>query len=106
MVQSCNGYFNYVKPIEQAEETFILEVTAETCKDIDIHESKTYKYDNNHVITNIKINETKTVPIVFCGSAENNECIGGFYSDSYGTFSHIFVQDHIKITLSQQIVTY
>ena len=103
VVQSCNGYFNYVKPIERAEETFILEVSAETCKGI--HESKTYKYDNNHIITNLKINETKTVSIVFCGSAENNECIGGFYSDSYGTFSHVFVQGHIKITLSQQFAT-
>ena len=42
-----------------------------------------YKYDNSHiVITKFNINETKTVPIVFCGSAENNECIRGYCSNS------------------------
>ena len=31
-VQSCNGFFNYVKPIERAEESFILEVSKELRK--------------------------------------------------------------------------
>ena len=99
-MQSCAGWFDYVKPVQNAEATFLYEITSEQCKFI--HDTKIFKYDNTHIITNLNVNQTRTTPIVFAGSAEGNNCQGQFYSDAYGTFYHAFVQGHIKITLTQQ----
>ena len=47
-IESCSGYFNYVKPLENDEANFIKDISSETCKNI--HETGISRYDiNKHV---------------------------------------------------------
>ena len=99
VVQSCAGWFNYVKAVENAEADYMLNISPDDC--YNLHITKTFKLDYTKIITGLKINETITRPMVFAGDAKDNKCHGAFYSDEFGSFNDVFVQGQIHIRLSE-----
>ena len=101
LIQSCAGWFNYIKPSEGAEVSFLMDISPSECEFI--HNPKIFKYDNVHTIAGLRENETVSTPITYAGSASSGKCTGGSYSDHFGTFDDVLVQGYIKITLTKYI---
>lgn len=91
------GVFGHLIPAELGEQEFVYEISHEKCQNI--HDTGIFKYDNQHVITDLKINNTITKGIDFAGSAAGNTCTGMAYADAFGSYNNVFVQGTITIQL-------
>lgn len=77
--------------------SYIEEISREICRRM--YNYGTYQLGNTH-ITGLKSNQTTTRPITLTGSADSDgSCIGGAYSDSYGTWMDVIILASVNITL-------
>ena len=95
------GIFGHLIPVETGEQNYIYDISHEKCESI--HETGVFKYDNIHIITDLKSNETTTQGIDFAGSAADSSCVGSSYADHYGSYNNVFVQGTITIQLFNEI---
>ena len=78
------GIFSHLIPVENSNQEYIMEISQEQCNKI--HVTGIFKYDELHIISNLKINSTTTKSIDFAGSAIKNTCRGVYYADSFGAW--------------------
>ena len=95
------GIFGHLIPVETAEQDYIYEISHEGCELI--HETGIFRYNNVHIITDLKVKETTTRGIDFAGSAQDRSCLGSSFSDHYRTWNNVFVQGTITIELFKEI---
>ena len=88
---------------ENAIQEYIYDISHDECKLI--HETGIFKYDNIHIISDLKINSSKSVGMDLAGKVEGTSCSGASYADRYGSWSNVFVQGNIKITLLDNYAT-
>ena len=91
----------FLGTVETAKKDYIYGISYEGCELI--HETGIFKYDNVHIITDLKVNETTTGGIDFAGSAQDRSCLGSPFSNYYGTWNNVFVQGTITIELFKEI---
>ena len=97
------GMFSHLGPTENAMQEYILDISHEKCKRI--QETGIFKYDNVHTISDLKINSTKSFGMDLAGKIEGSSCSGAAYADRFGSWSNVFVQKDIKITLLENYAT-
>ena len=96
------GMFSHISIVSNGENEYILEVSKSLCEDL--HKTGNLMIHASHMISGIKINQTKTHSIVFAGYVNGDgKCDGSGYSDPFGTWENVVVQGTIKITLMEQI---
>lgn len=96
-IRRC-GWFNNLKPVENGLQEFLLDISREQCKKM--HDTRSFAYDSQHILTDLKINETSTRSMALAGNAVEDKCNVGSYSDRFGTWNDVNVIGLIKITLS------
>ena len=95
------GIFGHLIPVETGEQNYIYDISHEKCESI--LETGIFKYDNIHIITDLKSNETTTQGIDFAGSAADSSCVGSSYADHYGSYNNVFVKGTITLQLFNEI---
>lgn len=66
------GMFSHLIPAKNFEQEYLYDITHEYCKSI--HETGIFKYDNTHIIANVKVNTLTTTSIDFAESAVEKSC--------------------------------
>ncbi|XP_074113428.1 uncharacterized protein LOC141536655 [Cotesia typhae] len=91
------GSWSHVATVTNPRIEYIEEISKPYCQDI--HKTRThFMYDT--AIRDIQPNGTTIRSILFAGKADNSgNCEGGNYSDPYGTYLDVVVQEQIKITI-------
>lgn len=96
-IRRCS-LFGYLEPVENGYAEFLIDLSNEQCKRM--HLTRSFTYDSNHVLTDIRINQTTTRSMSFAGDAIGDSCNVGSYSDRFGTWSKVNVEGIITITLA------
>ena len=95
-VKKCSKWFNYLIPVENSVQTYIMEIGRDACDTL--HQLGSIQIGTK-TITGVQINKTQTYSHDFAGSASESECNGAPYSDYYGSWSKVLVQGTITINL-------
>ena len=96
------GMFSYISIVLNGENEYILDVSKSLSEDL--HKTGNYMIHASHMISGIKIYQSRTHSIVFAGHVNGDEkCDGSGYSDPFGAWENVMVQGTIKITLMEQI---
>ena len=96
-IRRCS-LFGYLEPVENAVQVFLLDLTRDQCKKI--HDTNSFSYDSQHILTDLKVNQTTTRSVALAGNAIDNSCNVGSYSDRFGTWNKVNVEGLITITLA------
>ena len=86
---------------ETGEQDYIYDISHKKCESI--YETGVFKYNNIHIISDLKPNETITPGLDFAGSSADKSCIGSAYADHFGSWNNVFVQGTITIQLFNEI---
>ena len=93
---------SHISIVLNGENEYIDDVSRSTCEDV--HKTEISKVTETHVISGIKINQTVTHSMMFTGYINSDgKCNGVGYSDPFGTWENVVVQETIKISVSEQI---
>ena len=74
------------------------DLTRDQCKRN--HDTNAFSYDSQHILTNLKVNQTSGRSIALEGNAIDNSCNVGSYSDRFGTWNKVNVEGFISIILT------
>ena len=96
-IRRCS-LFGYLEPVENGLQEFLLDISKEQCKKM--HETNSFSYDSQHILTDLKPNSTTGRSISLAGNAIDNSCNVGSYSDRSGTWNSVNVEGFISITLA------
>ena len=96
-IRRCS-LFGYLEPVENAVQVFLLDLTRDQCKKI--HDTNSFSYDSQHILSDLRVNQTTTRSIALAGNAIDNSCNVGSYSDRFGTWNKVNVEGLITITLT------
>lgn len=99
-IRRCS-WFGYVEPVENGLMEFLLDISKYQCKKM--HETRSFAYDSQHILSDLKVNQTSVRSIALAGNAIDNSCNVGSYSDRFGTWNKVNVEGLIKITLASYI---
>lgn len=96
-IRRCS-LFGYLEPVENGLMEFLLDISKEQCKKM--HYTRSFAYDSQHILTDLKVNQTSVRSISLAGNAVDNSCNVGSYSDRSGTWNSVNVEGLITITLA------
>lgn len=99
-IRRCS-WFGYLEPVENGHMEFLLDLTRDQCKKM--HETRSFSYDSQHILTDLKLNQTTVRAMSLAGNAIDNSCNVGTYSDRFGTWNSVIVEGLITITLANYI---
>lgn len=99
-IRRCS-FFGYLEPVENGMAEFLLDLNRDQCKSM--HLTRSFAYDTQHVLTDLKLNQTSIRSISLAGNAIDNSCNVGTYSDRFGTWNNVNVESVITITLISYI---
>ena len=96
------GMFSHISTVSKGVNKYILDVTKSLCEDL--HQTGTYIIHAFHMISDIKVNQSRTHSMVFAGYVNGDgKCDASGYSDRFETWENVVVQGTIKITLTEQV---
>lgn len=96
-VHKCS-VFDYLLPVENGIQQYIHEIGRDACQLL--HQTGNLKFMDQHIITNVRVNQSQTFSLTFAGSASDSSCNGAPYADFYGSWTKVLVQGTLKITLT------
>ena len=92
------GMHSHISIVQNGETNFIREISREACQDA--HLTGTIVLGNDHVIRELRVNQTSSHSATFAGFVNSDgRCNGSPYSDPYGTWESVVVQGTVKISL-------
>ena len=92
---------SHVSIVLNGENEYINDVSRSACEDV--HKTGILKVTESHIVRDIEINQTITHSLMFAGYINSEgKCNGVGYSDPFGTWENVVVQDTIKISVSEQ----
>ncbi|XP_071577514.1 uncharacterized protein [Temnothorax nylanderi] len=95
-IRKC-GMFSHNSDVLNGKYAYIHEVTREAC--IRMHYYGTLEFKGTYIVA-LKSNQTTSRPAILTGVVDaDGKCSGGSYSDLYGTWTNVFVQATVTITL-------
>ena len=62
--------------------------------------TNSFSYDSQHILTDIRVNQTSVTPLYLAGNAVDNSCNVGTFSDRFGTWNIVNVEGIILITIA------
>ncbi|KAM0728880.1 hypothetical protein ACS0PU_004234 [Formica fusca] len=100
LIKKC-GMFSHTMDVYNGKYSYIEEIPRDICRRM--HDYGTHQMGSTY-ITGSKSNQTTTRPITLAGNVDNDgECIGGAYSDPYGTWTDVIVLASVRITLQDYV---
>lgn len=99
-IRRCS-WFNNLKPVENGLQEFLIDISRDQCKKM--HYTRSFAYDFQHILTDLKINATTVRSVSLAGNAIDNKCNVGSYSDRFGTWNEVNVEGLIKVTLTSYV---
>lgn len=95
-IRRCS-LFGYLEPVEHGFAEFLLDISNEQCKKM--IDTRSFAYDSNHVLTDLRVNRTTMRPMSFAGDTIDDSCNVGSYSDRFGSWNKVNVEGSLTITL-------
>ena len=87
-IRRC-GWFSHLELAENGLVEYLIEVSQEQCKRI--HDTNSFSYDSQHVLTDLRVNQTSRRTLYLAGNARNDACNVGTFSGGYGTWDEVNV---------------
>lgn len=98
IIRGCGWLWNDLKTVENGMAEFLLEISHEQC--MKMHNSNSFTYDSQHVLSDLKINQTNFRSMNLAGNSMEKRCNTGSYSDRFGSWNDVIVEANFYITLS------
>lgn len=103
-VINCGNIASYYASVLHSGMEYLYEIGRERCHDI--YKTGTFHFDSSHLFREIKVNFTTTRPVLYAVKLDSGGgCSGTAYSDAYGSWTEVFVQGTVKITVQEHIAT-
>lgn len=98
------GMHSHLSAVSGGYASYIDKQGRSRCRDIHFHRQYTTPYGK--VIQGLSSNSSVTVPILLGGDIDaSGTCIGGSFTDPYGSWNGVIIQGQVQILLSDQYIT-